>query len=517
MAGFSAPVTATVEPGINITFYDNYYYNSSPPLPEISDRPQVGTSTFYDINQNFDQSPFFGLYEDFIVKYEGFITSPIDASIAFLPTADDGTKFYLDGVLIDNNWRDKGGGGNVTAPQPFIAGVSRPFTYWFYENGGGAWTTLYWDIGNGWEVVPSSAFTKEQVVTTTTIAPYLNNPQNLLVTSTNETKVYLSWDQPEQSNVEVERYAIFYSCDSWSSGFAISSLTTSAVVEGLEPDSTCEFKIRADNDSSAVYSGWSNVVSGLTLPTTTSTTTTTIPETSTTTTTEVPVQETTPVETSPSQSDTTSNEPATSLPQYASEQTTTTTTNKPEVTSTTVPEEIVSQEVSALLEDASTLSEQQIQDAVADIVQDGINEKEAAALATDPDVIGSVTSEQAAEIFDAVAVSELSDEQAEQIIEAVQDAPKEVRNAFEEEINIFDSGKFDTYVPVGSTVNVSQRRSIIAAATGAVLALPSAGSIPGGSSGPSGGGSGPSGGGSGGGGSEGSSGSDKKRYGRAKQ
>ena len=195
----STPITtarADVQAGLNATVYDNWGYNSSPPLPEVSGRPAVGTDVYTDINQNFDSSPPFQLYEDYLVKYEGYITAPSTAAIAFLPTADDGTKLFLDGVLIDDNWRDKGGGGNPTAPQQFTAGVPRQITYWFYENGGGSWTTLYWNIGNGWEIVPAAAFTRtpeaqpSMATTTTTIAQYLNSPQNLIVTSTNESKVY---------------------------------------------------------------------------------------------------------------------------------------------------------------------------------------------------------------------------------------------------------------------------------------------------------------------------------------
>jgi hypothetical protein len=161
---------ATPEPGLDVTVYDNNGYNSAPPLPAESGVPVVGTTTQTDINHDFDNEPLFGMYEDFLVKYEGYITSSVDAEIIFYPHADDGTKFYLDGVLIDDNWIDKGGGGNETLPQSFTANVPRQITYWYYENGGGAWTTLYWDNGNGFEVVPESAFTKnnETSYTTTT-------------------------------------------------------------------------------------------------------------------------------------------------------------------------------------------------------------------------------------------------------------------------------------------------------------------------------------------------------------
>jgi hypothetical protein len=606
---FSASSVSALESGLVATVYNNFGYNGAPPLPAVSGRPEVGQMTVSRVQQNFDQSPPFNLYEDFIVRYEGFVTSPVSGTFNFMPTADDGTKLYIDDVLVQNDWRDKGGGGAVSSAVTFEAGVSKKFEMWFYENGGGAWTTLFWNIDGGWTVVPDSAFTKQVVeTTTTTIAPFLNAPQNLVVTSTNESKVYLSWDAPDSSNADVERYAIFWSCDNWESGFAIASTTNSAVIESLESDKLCEFKIRADNDSIPVYSGWSNTVTGLTLATTTTTTTTTtIPEETTTTTTEAPIQETTPVETPPSQSDTESDEPITSVPQYAPEQEAATdeapievpeevqeTTNE-EVTSifdspitdtelenavgelltdaaspeelTAVVNSLLDQEltdeqfstvidtvfseplsdenfaaaidavfaeplsdekfdavIDAVLDqplseeqfeelvgvlESDTVSEEQVAAAVDSIIELGVTEDQATELATSEKVLESIDGEQATEIFGTIDTDVLSDENAAQIIDAVQGASEEVRDAFQEEIDIFGTGKFETYVPIGSTVSVADRRSIIAAATGAVLAMPiAAGGGATGSGGPSGGGSGgPSGGGSGGSGS-----SDRRRF-----
>jgi len=48
-----------------------------------------------------------------------------------------------------------------------------------------------------------------------------------------------------------------------------------------------------------------------------------------------------------------------------------------------------------------------------------------------------------------------------ELVAAVQDAPTEVRAAFEEAINLFD-GSTDTYVPLGSNVPVKTRRVVIA-------------------------------------------------------
>lgn len=557
---FVPSASAAAEPGINLTVYNNFGYNAAPPLPTVSGRPVVGQTTVSRVQQNFDQSPLFGMYEDFIVRYEGYITSPVSGIFSLLPQADDGTKLYIDDVLVQNDWRDKGGGGAISSPISFEAGVSKKFEMWFYENGGGAWTTLYWNVGGGWTIVPDSAFTKDVVettTTTTTLAPYLNSPQNLEITLTSESKVYLSWSSPESSNVDVERYAVFWSCDNWESGFAIASMTTSAVIENLEPEQSCQFKVRADNDSLSVYSGWSNEVNGTTLSTTTTTTTTLPPETTTTTTTIFlvfptlpPADMEEPVEAPTSQSDTQDNEPSTSVPQYAEEQTPTTeeiTTSeaaiakidtnsvsaeelanvvsnvledvasaeelgnvvndlldKPlsdeqfsavidevfsqdlsteeltnvleavfdeplsdekfdEVISTVLEQPLSDEEFAAVVDilESDTVSEEQVAAAVDTILEAGVTEDQATELATSAKVLESIDGDQATEIFATVDISEVTPEEAAQIVDAVQEAPTEVRDAFEEEINVFE-GAVDTYVPLGSSVPVSTRRVIIA-------------------------------------------------------
>lgn len=150
----------------------------------------------------------------------------------------------------------------------------------------------------------------------------------------------------------------------------------------------------------------------------------------------------------------------------------TTTTLAPVTTTTTEPPQLpqVDPEVTALLGAISMLPQSEVQAAVENIIEEGVSSEEATALATNPDVLESITSEQATEIFDAVEVSDLSGEQAEQLVEAVQDAPEEVRAAFEEQINVF-GGKFNKYVPIGSVINVGQRKVLIAA-TGVLFVAP---------------------------------------------
>jgi hypothetical protein len=77
-----------------------------------------------------------------------------------------------------------------------------------------------------------------------------------------------------------------------------------------------------------------------------------------------------------------------------------------------------------------------------------------------------VTPQQAVEIFESLDVTEISKEEKDAVTEAVQSAPLEVRQAFEETIDIF-SDDFGDYVPLGSAVPVDTRRTLIAIAAGA--------------------------------------------------
>jgi hypothetical protein len=83
-------------------------------------------------------------------------------------------------------------------------------------------------------------------------------------------------------------------------------------------------------------------------------------------------------------------------------------------------------------------------------------------------VVAEVSVEQATEVFAALDVDELDEEQVAALVVAVQNAPTEIREAFEEEVDIYKSG-LDTYVPVGSKVPVSERRTLIAITAGTAL------------------------------------------------
>jgi hypothetical protein len=107
------------------------------------------------------------------------------------------------------------------------------------------------------------------------------------------------------------------------------------------------------------------------------------------------------------------------------------------------------------------------------------------------------------EVFAAIEPDQFTEEQKTELAAALTEAPAEVKEAFEEEIDIYGDG-FDDYVPTGSSIDVGTRKSILAA-TAAVAAIAVGSASTGGSTGGSSGGS------SGGSGGSGSSGGTEGR------
>lgn len=142
--------------------------------------------------------------------------------------------------------------------------------------------------------------------------------------------------------------------------------------------------------------------------------------------------------------------------------------------------------------ESDVISEEQVAEVVTLIIEQegGVDAEQATELATSPKVLESIDGSQATEVFDAVVVAEVSQEEGSAIAEALAGAPTDVKEAFEEEINVF-AGVFDTYVALGSEINVGDRRTVIA--VGAAVAVAGAITAAGGMS-PSSGGGAPSGG-----------------------
>lgn len=110
------------------------------------------------VDQDFDLYPIAGLTEDFVVKYEGYITVTESGTANLQCLADDGCIVIIDGSTVINEWYDKGTWGEIYQYQ-LVPNQSLPFTVWYYENGGGAVVQLRWQLdGRDWEVIPEAVF-----------------------------------------------------------------------------------------------------------------------------------------------------------------------------------------------------------------------------------------------------------------------------------------------------------------------------------------------------------------------
>ena len=81
---------------------------------------------------------------------------------------------------------------------------------------------------------------------------------------------------------------------------------------------------------------------------------------------------------------------------------------------------------------------------------------------TNPEVVATLTVEQASELFESLDIEELTEEEVAALVEGLQEAPIEVKKEFEASVNVFDEA-FNDYVPSGSTISVAQRRVVIGA------------------------------------------------------
>lgn len=87
-----------------------------------------------------------------------------------------------------------------------------------------------------------------------------------------------------------------------------------------------------------------------------------------------------------------------------------------------------------------------------------------------PENLELLSDDAVKQLVENIAESDLTDEQADAIAVALSSAPDNVKEEFEDQVDIF-GGQFDLYVPLGSLVNVGQRR-VVVAATATVLVMP---------------------------------------------
>ena len=457
---YAQPVDAEPIQGLDTTYYT---IDEIPPVQSTTEYEECGSELENNINRSYDGETYENCTDDlFMVHMQGYIEIPEHQTIEFFLASDDGGEITIGGNTF-GVWQDQGCSATMSGELQLQAGPL-PLQLWMYENGGGACLMLAWKIDDqDWQIVPEEAFTTSPTVSTTTT-----------VVSTTTVAESTTTQTPTTSSAPT---------------------STSLAPEPTMPE-----------------------------PSTTTTTTTTSLVVETTTTTEpvsppvaqppVVVQpepielptiedmEPIPVEIEPVEETL----PYETLDTFPTVETPDTLpfvgVDEPELieepdfidlpeidepvidipipdTPPDAPEAPLSDEtietlltdtvtVEALTEALDELTPEQAEQLIEAILEDEPTQEQAAAIASSPAALAVLTSDQATQVFEALDVTELDNTQLEALAEAVTDAPTEVKEAFEDSVDIFSEG-LGTYVPVDSKIPVSERQTLIAIAAGATL------------------------------------------------
>ena len=444
--------TANAEPiaGLQTTYY---VIDEIPPTRSDDIYTVCGSEVENNINRSYDGEPYLDCTNDlFMVHMTGFIEIPVHDTIEFWLASDDGGNINIDGNEW-GSWNDQGCSATESGQIDISAG-SQPIEVYMYENGGGSCLMLAWNIDNtGWAIVPDEAFTTNGVPTTTTIQ-----------------ETTTTWESTTTSTIQQMTTSTIAQSTTVPVVSPLTTLTPQTIYIPLpeptvpEPPVVVPLPPILELEPIDTLPELPEIViyppETLELP----------PDT-------YPTIE--PPDTLPFVGELPGPPDTIMLPPDIMPE--------PPETFDTLPIELIEElppELVQALEDASedvSLTEEQFDTVVQSIA--ALDEEEAVALieqilatavtpdqatelASNPDVLAVVTSQQAEEIFETLDVTELDNTQIDALVEAVQSAPVTVRKAFEKTINVFDDGLGD-YVPIGSNVPVDTRRTLIAVAAGA--------------------------------------------------
>ena len=458
---FSPVAKAEPVSGLNISVYN---VDQIPPVISDSVYPLCPDSdTHYpNIQQGWGQGDVGGcLYQHdrVMIHYSGFITFPEGTQSArFIVYSDDGGFVDIAGNQF-GYWGDRGCSGSVSPIYSFSATQSYPIDAWYYENGGGTCFSLYWSLNNGaWSIVPASAFSIQTQPISATSTTSIQETTTVLDTTTSSSTT--------TSTTTTTTSTIPHSYLNTTTSLDVISVNTSTTTESptttVEVTSTTEVTVPPQTSTSVYY------------PEETSPPTTLhdfVPE----------VEETLPemTEEEPQEQETTY--PNTTEETELSEETVVDTTFVQDtVVEDTIPVSIEEIQEEQVLTDeqfdevvdalsAPDVTPEEIVSIIEELISADLTQEQATELVTNPQVLSAISGEQASELFAEVSAEQLTTEQAEELVAAVQYAPEEVRESFEEELDVFQ-GAFDSYVPIGSKVSVKERR-ILNAVTATLFVL----------------------------------------------
>jgi hypothetical protein len=146
--------------------YNGIQSQGNPPQRSDSLYSLCRTATVTHIADDWGGGSVAGCNSEYVmIHYTGYITYPEAKSVYFYAQADDGFYMTINGQPIINDWSLKGCGGNSAGLFTFEANKSYAIDAWFYEWGGGACSTLFYQpLGSGqWSITPASMFSTTPV------------------------------------------------------------------------------------------------------------------------------------------------------------------------------------------------------------------------------------------------------------------------------------------------------------------------------------------------------------------
>ena len=451
-----------------------YSVTELPPTKSDIAYPLCGSSIEPFINATWDyEQNLFGDcgWDLFMLHYTGYLQIPEHDTIEFWVASDDGGTVKI-GTEEFGVWQDQGCSATETGQIDISAGT-QVLDAWFYEAGGGTCFMLAWNIDNtGWAIIQPEFFTSDPLTpeTTSTVettTTELSTTTSTLQTTTTEvsttTSIYLT-------TTTVQRQTT--STTTPQTSLPIPPSTFATTTTELPPPPIAIPSI--PETTSSVQTIPAPVISLLpplpieppTIPTTIQIPTTARPIETTlrqVTTVVIPPLTIPPV-------------PTVSPPVVTNPPNTTIVTPSTFVLAKAAPDQPITKaefvEALSVLVEATT--PQQVQAVVTEILKADLNSDQAEQLVASAEVLTTITGDQAQQLFEQIEPAQLSESMASVIADSMNnpDIPNKVKEAFEETLNIFGNGGFSTYVPLGSTVNVAVRRTIIAGTT-ILVAMPS--------------------------------------------